>query len=136
MKPKSLPTLELLAVFLAIKCLLLLLNAYSRIKIRDILISVAAQDVLSWLVFDNIKTKNEFVKNRLKDMIGELKEKKSLSAKFKYVHTEQNSWLPHKRDNPAKILAKSSPLDLRTWMAQLKSYRMAIEWTSVFKFEE
>ena len=33
MKPKSLPTLELLAVFLSFKCLLPLLKAYSRIRI-------------------------------------------------------------------------------------------------------
>ena len=67
MKPKSLPTLELLAVFLAIKCLLPLLKAYSRIKIRDVVISVDAQVVFSWLLSDNIKTKNQFVRNRLKD---------------------------------------------------------------------
>lgn len=68
MKPESLPTLELLAVFLDIKCLLPLLKAYSRIKIGDVVISVDAQVVLSWLLSDNIKTKNEFVRNRLKDI--------------------------------------------------------------------
>ena len=81
MKPKSLPTLELLAMFLAIKCLLPLLKAYFQIRIGDIVISVDAQVVLSRLLLDNIKTKNQFVKKRLKDihqMIRELKEKKSL----------------------------------------------------------
>ena len=47
MKPKSLPSLELLALFLAIKYLLSLLKAYSRIRIGDIVISVDAQVVLS-----------------------------------------------------------------------------------------
>ena len=76
MKPKSLLTLLLLAMFFDIKCLLPLLKAYSRIKIRDVVISVDAQVVLSWLLSDNIKTKNQFVRNRLNDikqMIEELK---------------------------------------------------------------
>ena len=92
MKPKSLPMLELLAVFLAIKCLLPLLKAYSHIRIRDIVISVDPQVEFSSILSDNIKTKNQLVKNRLKDihqMIRELKEEKSLSVKFRYVHTEQ-----------------------------------------------
>ena len=68
MKPKSLPTLELLAVFLAIKCLLPLLKDYSRIRIGDIVISVDAHAVLSWPLFD-IKTKNQFVKIDLRTFI-------------------------------------------------------------------
>ena len=96
MKPRSLPTLELLAVFLVIKCLLPLLKVYSRIRIGDIVISVDAQVVLSWLLSDNIKTKNQFVKNRLKDihqMIRGLKEEKSLSVKFRYLHTDKKNLL-------------------------------------------
>ena len=59
MNPKSLPTLELLAVFLAIKCLLPPLKVYSRIRIGDIVISVDVQVVFSWLLYDNIKTSAE-----------------------------------------------------------------------------
>ena len=70
MKPKSLPTLELLIVFLAIKSLLPLLRAYPRIRIGDIVISVDAPVVLSWLLSDNIKTKNQFVKNKLAQSAG------------------------------------------------------------------
>ena len=68
MKPKSLPTLDLLAVFLAIKCLLPPLKAYFRIRNGGIVISADAQVVLSWILSENIKTKNQFVKNRLKDI--------------------------------------------------------------------
>ena len=81
MKPKSLPMLELLVVFLAIKCLLPLLKAYSRIRTGDIVISVNAQVVLSWQLSDSIKTKNQFVKNRLEgiyQMIRGLKEEKNV----------------------------------------------------------
>ena len=118
MKPKSLPTHELMAVFLAIKCLLPLLKAYPRIRIGDIVISVDTQIVLSWLLSDNIKTKNQFVKNRLKDirkMIRELKEEKSLSVKFRYVHTEQNpAGLLTRGDNFEKFSTKSATLVLGT----------------------
>ena len=104
-KPKSLPTLELLAVFLAIKCLLPLLKIYSRIRVGDIVILVDAQVVLSWLLTDNIKTKNQFVKNRLKEihqMIRELKEEKSLSVKFRYIYADQK---------PADLLTRGITLE-------------------------
>ena len=57
MKSKSLPTLELLSVFLAIKCLPTLLNAYSQGMILSITIAVDAQVVLAWLLSEEIKTK-------------------------------------------------------------------------------
>ena len=93
MKPKSLPTLELLSVFLAIKCLPTLLNTYSQGMIHNITLSVDAQVVLAWLLSEDIKTKNQFVKNRLKDihqLIKNLQEKYSVSINFKYVPTELN----------------------------------------------
>ena len=55
-KSKSLPTLELLSVFLAIKCLPTLLDAYSQGMIHNITISVDAQVVLAWLLSEEIKT--------------------------------------------------------------------------------
>ena len=56
---KSLPSLELLGVYLAIKCLKTLLNVYSNITIKEIIMAVDAQVVLSWLMTDpcRIKTK-------------------------------------------------------------------------------
>ena len=122
MKPKSLPTLESLTVFLAIKCLLPLLKAYSRIRTGDIVISVDAQVVLSWLLSDNIKTKNQFVKNRLKDirqMIRKLKEEKSLSVKFRYVHTDQN---------PADLLTRG--ITLEKFQQNLRLWSLGPEWLS------
>ena len=130
MKPKSLPTLELLAVFLAIKCLLLLLKVYSRINIRDVVISMDAQVVLSWLLSDNIKTKNQFVRNRLKDikqMIEELKKNTSLSVKFKYVPTDQN---------PTDLLTRGVTFEkfqqsLRRWtLGPERLSKNPIEWPS------
>ena len=122
MKPKSLPKFDLLAVFLAIKCLLSLLKAYSRIRIGDIVISVDAQVVLSWLLSDNIKTKNQFVKNRLKDirqMIRKLKKEKSLSVKFRYVHTDQN---------PADLLTRG--IIFEKFQQNLRLWSLGPEWLS------
>ena len=52
-----------------------------------------AQVVLSWLLSEEIKTKNQFAKNRVKDihqMIKNLKENHSFSINFKYVPSELN----------------------------------------------
>ena len=122
MKPKNLPMLELLAVFLAIKCFLSLLKAYSRIRIGDIVISVDAQIVLSWLLSDNIKIKDQFVKNRHKDihrMIRELKEKKSLSIKLRYVHTDQNR---------ADLLTRG--ITLEKFQQNLRLWSLGPKWPS------
>ena len=91
-KSKSLPTLELLAVFLALKCLPTILNALT-VKIESITICVDAQVVLSWVLTGNIKTKNVFANNRLKDIMVFLKQVETnygVTCKFKYVPTEHN----------------------------------------------
>ena len=54
-KSKSLPTLELLAVFIAFKALDFVIRGYSDAIITDIYIFVDAQVVLSWLLKYNIK---------------------------------------------------------------------------------
>ena len=93
MMSKSLPTLELLSVFLAVKCLPTLLDAYSQGMIHNVTISVDAQVVLAWLLSEEIKTKNQFAKNRLKDihqLIKDIQEKYSININFKYVPSELN----------------------------------------------
>ena len=85
MKSKSLPTLELLSVFLAIKCLPTLLNAYFQGMINNITISVDAQVALAWLLSEEM--------NRLKDihqLIKDISEKYSIHINFKYVPSELN----------------------------------------------
>ena len=114
---KSLPSLELLGVYLAIKCLKTLLNVYSNIKFEEIIMAVDAQVVLSWLMTDpcKIKTKNQFAKNRLKDikvMIAEIKDKHNLDILFKYINT---------KDNPADLLTRGVVLsklktDMDKWL--------------------
>lgn len=67
---QTLPTLELLAVFLAIKCLGNVFKHFS----KESFVVVDTQIVLSWLFSEGIKTKNQFVKNRLKDINKTTKE--------------------------------------------------------------
>ena len=76
LKNKSLPTLELLAIFLAIKCLTSLLNAYKD-KITKIVLAVDSQVALAWVLTENVKTKNQFAKNRVNEISSMRKEIKS-----------------------------------------------------------
>ena len=66
-KTKSLPTLELLSVFLAFKCLDSILNAVTG-KIDSIIICVDAQIVLPWILSSVLKVKKLFASNRVKDI--------------------------------------------------------------------
>ena len=92
LKSKSLPTLELMAVFLALKCLPSILSALN-CQIRSLTISVDAQIVLSWILTSNVKTKNVFARNRIIDISNlraELKTKYALTCNFTYLPSEEN----------------------------------------------
>ena len=65
-KSKSLPTRELLAIFIFFKALHFVIRSYSDAVKTDLYIFVDAQVVLSWLLKDNIKIKNIFSGNRVK----------------------------------------------------------------------
>ena len=90
---KSLPTLELLSVFTGFKCLKNLLKTFKKFKINNVYFAVDAQVVLSWLLSDDIKTKNLFAKNRVneinsikKDLLNTYK----ISIYYKFVPTLEN----------------------------------------------
>lgn len=90
---KSVPTLELLAVYLALKCLPAVLDSLSQKTVTDIFIGVDAQVVISWVLTKNVKAKNIFASNRVKDISGfrdEILEKYGHECKFKYVPTDLN----------------------------------------------
>ena len=61
----SIPTLELMGVILAFKCLPLILEAYDNIQFQFININVDAQVVLNWLLTKEPKVKSKFVRNRV-----------------------------------------------------------------------
>ena len=93
-KSKSLPTLELLAVFIAFKDLRFEVRGYSDAVITDIYIFFDAQVVLSWLLKDNIKIKYIFAGSRVKDindMKNQIEKNSDFRIKYKYVYTTDNS---------------------------------------------
>lgn len=92
LKSKSIPTLELLSIFLAFKCLKTILSTLScNVKTLNFLID--AQNVLSWLHTGYVKTKNIFAKNRLRDineMKSAIKSEYTIIPNFTYINTDYN----------------------------------------------
>ena len=60
LKKKTLSTSKLMSVYLGVRGLYTLLKAYSKFKISNIYLAVDAQVVISWLLFDCVKTGNIF----------------------------------------------------------------------------
>ena len=119
-KPRSLPTLELLSVFSGVKCLHLILDSYPNVTFKRLVIAVDAQVALSWLMSQQIITKNQFAKNRLKD-ISMMKTISKLYLTFnscvKYVPTDQN---------PADLLTRG--LSLNKFKDLLQFWTYGPEW--------
>ena len=69
---RTLPTLELLSVFLSVKFIPNMLRTLSDSCNSDIVVTVDAHVVLSWMLTNDIKTKNVFIKNKLKDIHKEI----------------------------------------------------------------
>ena len=100
LKAKTLPTLELMAVYLALKCLPFILDSFKPLKFYNIICAVDSQIVLQWLHCDNVTTKNVFTRNRLKDIAlfkRNLQEEYGLSVDFKFVKGD---------DNPCDLLTR------------------------------
>lgn len=93
LKGRTLPTLELLSVFLAVKVLPQFLSSFD-FKFESIEIFVDAQIVLSWILSkDFMKNKSVFVKNRLQDihmMSEKITKDYGISPTFNYVNTNEN----------------------------------------------
>ena len=92
-KSRSLPTLELLSVYLSLRCLESLLFSYNSNTFSSIIIAVDAQIVLSWVLSGTVKTKNQFTRNRVKDihsMVAEIRSKFNIGIDFKYIRTQEN----------------------------------------------
>lgn len=92
--PKSLPTLELLAVFLALKCLSNILEEHHmrKSKINKITIYCDSQVALAWLLKGSAMKKNVFVNNRLKD-IKEINKRfatRKIEVSYKFATGESN----------------------------------------------
>ena len=92
-KTRSLPTLELMAIYLAFKCLYSLLSALTSLDFKKITLSSDSQVALSWVVDGRVKSKNNFADNRVKDISSirnEISEKFGLKVNFEYINTKLN----------------------------------------------
>ena len=93
LKQRSIPSLELLAVYLAFKCIFSILASYDQILFKNIYFFIDAQVVISWIVSKNFKTKQSFIKNRVSDihqMKNEISKKYDVNILFKYINTAEN----------------------------------------------
>ena len=118
MKSKTLPTLEILSAYLAVKTLPTLLKSYAQMKFKHICIVVDSQVVLPWLLSENIKTKSQYTRNRLKDvhkMISEIKQ--DFLVDFKYVPIAEN---------PADLLSRG--ISLQKFQQTLQYWTYGPKW--------
>ena len=101
--PKSLPTLELLSSFLALKCVNNIIKEpnFSQIKINKITIFSDSQVSLAWLLKGSAPRKNVFVNNRLKDI-------RSLQQELAEIHIPVEFKFTTGGDNIADIITRTT----------------------------
>lgn len=93
LKKKTLPNLQLLAVYLALKCLPTVLRGCSRFAPTKMQVIRDSQVVLLWIISGSIVSKNLFARNWIKDvlqMVAELESLIGLTHSFQYVLTTEN----------------------------------------------
>ena len=108
---KSIPQLELLAVFLALKCVPLILDAVNA-SVDHIRLWSDAQVVLEWLI-SGCRSKSKFTSNRLEDIASmktKLQEDYNCEISSHYVATASNVADMLTRGLTAKEFAKKLPL--------------------------
>ena len=123
MSPRTLPTLELLAVYLALKCLKNISSSFCHLDIKNLFLAVDAQVVLAWLLSSRVNSRNVFVSNRLKD-INVLKEevlsRLGVSVVYKYVPTD---------NNPADLITRG--LTLKKFRDNMQFWIRGPSWLSM-----
>ena len=122
----SVPTLELMGVILAFKCLPLMLEAYNNIQFQFINICVDAQVVLNWLITREPKVKSKFVRNRVLEADSlkcEVAKQYKLPVCYHYVNTD---------DNPADLVTRG--LSYNKYLSKMEFWLKGPEWlTNDFK---
>ena len=122
MNDKTLPVLELMAVYLALKCLPTILDNCEGFVPTNLVVATDAQVVLSWLLSQTMNSKNIFARNRLKDILQMnlgLESQYGLKPLFKYVATSQN---------PADLITRG--LSIRKFRSNLGLWCSGPSWLS------
>jgi len=115
LKAKTIPTLELLAVFLALKCISNLLKSLNPLNLGELFICVDSQVVLSWILSGKVNSKNLFARNRVRDvrqLILDVEETFNLGVKFRYVCSS---------DNPADMVSRG--VTAAEWLRRLEFWK-------------
>ena len=88
---KTLPTLELLTIYLALKCLPQVISAYT-CSFSSLHIFSDSQISLSWVLSQDLKMKQVFIKNRMQDIRSMEKSlaSQNLRPNFHFVRTDEN----------------------------------------------
>ena len=123
LQSRTLPTLELLSAYVAIKCLDCYLSN-SKIKsnlIKNVTILVDNQCALTWLLTGKANRKNTFVNNRLKEIkvISDNISNLNINLKYSYVPSEHNmaDWLTRNNSTSSFIANKDKWLYVLTgWL--------------------
>ena len=116
----SIPTLELMGVILALKCLPSILDSYKSMQIQFINICVDAQVVLNWLLTKETKVKSKFLRNRVKDALcfkDELIQKYNIPVAYHYVNTDHN---------PADLVTKG--LSFNKYLDKMHFWLQGPQW--------
>ena len=124
-KPKTLPMLELLGVYLALKCLPMVLDSFPSIKFQNVTVAVDSQIVLQWLLSESVTTKSIFTRNRIKDISVFLKtivDDYGISINFKYVKSE---------DNPCDLITRG--LSYTDFNKKLPFWLNGPKWLSTYQ---
>ena len=120
-KERTLPTLELLAAQLALKCFNTIFenNLFSNIKFQSITLFIDSQVVLSWILTNKAPKKNTFVNNRLKEISKSLE---SISEKHCRVSL---AYIPSAH-NQADMLTK--PCSSKSFLEKFDSWVRGPPW--------
>ena len=88
---KTLPSLELLAVYLAFKCVKsIILNTNFPFNISCVRFLMDSQVALNWVISEKVNKKNIFVNNRIKEITEIKKDLSNFKLSYHFVPTEHN----------------------------------------------
>ena len=121
LKERTLPTLELLAALLAVKCFCTIFDngLLSETKVDSITLFVDSQVVLSWILTNKAPKKNVFVNNRLREISTALD---NIKIKFTQVSL---AYVPS-LFNQADLLTK--PCSSKTFLDKFDSWIYGPHW--------
>ena len=121
-KGRTLPSLELLSIFLALKCLPQVLSSFPDATFRNINLFSDSQISLTWVLSQRPQNKQIFIRNRVNDIHTMVKDLRSpqRDLAFWYVRTDQN---------PADLLTRG--ISFREFSRKLDLWKHGPSWSAL-----